>query len=135
MAGSEEVNYRDLQPGYESPPATYRIDASTLEAFLSVVGEESSIYDNSNLVPPMAVIAFAMAALFESMSLPRGSIHVSQEMEFVNIVRTGDAITSSARVIRNHKKGSMHLLTIELKALDSTERPVLTGKTTFVLPD
>lgn len=135
MAGHQEINYGDLQPGYEFPPATYRIDASTLEAFLSAVGEESGIYGNLEIVPPMAVTAFAMAALSESMSLPWGAIHVSQEMEFANIVRTGDTITSSARVTRNYKRGNLHLLAIELKALDSNQKPVFTGRTTFVLPE
>ncbi|MFP3975169.1 MAG: MaoC family dehydratase [Chloroflexota bacterium] len=135
MAGPQEINYHELQPGYEFPPATYRIDAATLEAFLRTVGEESGLYSNLEIVPPMAVTAFAMAALSESMSLPWGSIHVSQEMEFTGIVGTGDAITSSARVTRNHKRGGMHLLAIELKALDSSGGLVLAGRTTFVLPE
>ncbi len=135
LAGPQEINYRELQPGHEFPSATYRIDASTLEAFLRAVGEETSLYENLEIVPPMAVTAFAMAALSESMSLPWGSIHVSQEMGFTNVVRTGDAITSSAWVTRNHKRGNMHLLAIELKALDSNDNLVLTGRTTFVLPE
>ncbi len=102
--------------------------------YLRAVDEGSSLYQNLKVVPPMAVAALAMAALSRSISLPSGAIHVSQELEFINTVNTGDTTTSHARVIRNRKRGELHLLTIELRVLNNKREPVLVGTSSFILP-
>ncbi len=124
-----------IEAGYEFPPASYKLDYSMVSAYLRAVGETNSLYQVTGLVPPMAVAAYAMTALSHSLSLPPGTIHVSQELEFMGTVSVGDTIVCNARVIRKQERGRLRLMTVGLDVLNQDGRKVLSGKTGFVLPE
>ena len=105
-----------------------------MSVYLKATGDTSDLYQNTGLIPPMAVAAQAMAALAESISLPPGTIHVSQELEFIGAVRIEDTLTSHARVLKHQQRGNLHLLSVELNVLNQKKEQVLTGRTGFVLP-
>jgi len=130
-----KTDYGQLEIGYDFPPASYQLDSSTVANYLRAVGETSNLYQDLEIVPPIAVAALAMAALSERMTLPAGAIHVSQELEFLSIVKTKDTITSYARVTRNQKRGKLHFLTIGLNACNNKQEAVLAGETSFILPE
>ncbi len=130
----QRVDYSKLDVGYEFPQTTFCLDSSLVADYTSAVGETSPLYQGSKLVPPMAMAAFAMAALSKGLSLPSGAIHVSQEMEFVNTVSTGDIITSHAKVSRKQKRSIFQILTIDFHAFDQDNKMVMSGKTEFILP-
>jgi acyl dehydratase len=131
----QNVDYSKLEVGYEFPPTTFRLDSSLVADYIAAVGETSPVYRGSKLVPPMAIAAFAMAALSKGFSLQSGAIHVSQEMEFINTVSTGDIITSHAKVSRKQKRSIFHILTIDFHAVNQDDKAVLAGKTEFILPE
>lgn len=135
MSKQDEIEYRQLQPGYEFPASSHKLDSSIVAAYLNAVEETSPLYRNTKLVPPMAVAAYAMASLSERLSLPPGSLHVSQELEFVDTVNVGDTITCRARVIQNKKRGRLHLMVINFDVFHQSQKKVLAGKTSFVLPE
>ena len=83
----------------------------------------------------MAVAAYAMAVLAKEICLPPGTIHVSQEFEFINTVSINDSLTSYAKVSRKQSRGKLHLLAIDLNVLNRDNEAVLAGKTSFVLPE
>lgn len=130
----QKIEYHQLEVGYSFPPTTHLTGLSTLAAYLKAVGETSNLYQGTGLVPPLAVAAFAMAALAEGISLPAGAIQVSQELEFLSLVRLGDTLTSRAKVRKKQDRGRLHLLTIGLTVLNQRQEPVLTGETSFILP-
>jgi len=99
------------------------------------VEDTSCLYQDTKLVPPMAIAAYAMAALSQDISLPPGVIHVSQELEFISTVSVNDSLTSYAKVGRKQSRGKLHLLAISLDVLNQNQEAVLTGKTTFILPE
>ena len=134
MPERQKIEYEHLETGYEFHPASYRLDSGMVAAYLRAVGDTSPLYQDSEIVPPMAVAALAMAALLDSISLPGGTIHVSQEIEFIDPVSVKDTITCHARVSRKHERGKLHLMTIELNVLNQTQEAVLSGKTSFILP-
>ena len=134
MPERQKIEYEHIETGYEFHPVSYQLDAGMIAAYLQAVGDTSPLYQDSELVPPMAVAALAMAALLESISLPGGTIHVSQEIEFIDPVSVKDTITCRARVSRKHERGKLHLMTIELNVFNQTQEAVLSGKTSFVLP-
>ena len=134
MPKEQKVGYSQLEAGYEFPPSSYKLDSSIVATYLKAVEETSSLYQDSELVPPMAVAAYAMAALSESISLPPGTIHVSQEFEFMDAVSTKDTVTSYAKVSRRQDRGKFHLLTVYLNVFNQDQQKVLAGKTSFVLP-
>ena len=135
MAKQDQIDYRQLEAGYEFPPASYRVDSSMVGAYLEAVEEDSSLYGDSGLVPPMVIAAHALTALSETMAFPAGAVHVSQVVEFTGAVDTGDTITSRARVGRTQKRSRFHLLSIELSACKDDDRVIFRGRTDFILPE
>ena len=76
-----------------------------------------------------------MAALSQAISLPPGTIHVNQELEFMDTVSVRDTITCQARVSRKQSRGRLHLMTVELDVFNQNRKKVLAGKVGFVLPE
>ena len=86
-------------------------------------------------MPPLAIAAYVMTALSKSVILPPGSIHASQELEFFKLVPVGTSISCRSRVAQKLNRGKLHLLMIELEALNRDEEKVLSGKATLILPN
>jgi len=134
MPENRKREYHELEVGYEFPPVSFQLDSAAVAGYLNAVEESSELYQSGELVPPMAVAANAMAALSESISFPPGSIHVSQELEFISDASTHDTITSYARLSRKRDRGRLHVVTVEFNAYNQEKQPVLSGKTNFTLP-
>jgi len=135
MPKQQKVEYSQVKPGYEFPPVSYQLDSGLVATYLKAVGETSNLYRDSKLVPPMAIAAYAMAALSEGFAVPPGAIHVSQEIEFKDTVSIGDTITCQATVSRKQDRQRLHLLTADLSVFTQSQKKVLAGKTSFVLPE
>ena len=131
----KKVEYSQLETGYEFPPSSSKLDCPIISEYIKAVEETSSLYQDEELVPPMAVAAYAMAALSEGMSLPMGTLHVSQGVEFMGSVSIGDSIITYARVTRKQDRGKLHLLTIDLNVFNQRQKAVLSGKASFLLPE
>ena len=123
------VGYEGLTPGYEFPPASYELSASLISKYLKAV-DSSGV----EFVPPLAIAAYAMTAMAGSLSLPPGSIHASQELEFFKLVPVGDVIDCQARVARKLTRGKLHMLVLELNVFDQNKEKVQSGKATVMLP-
>ena len=130
----EKIEYSRLETGYEFTPSFYQLDASVISNYLEAVEDTSYPYENNKVVPPMAIAASAMAVLSHSICLPAGTIHISQELEFRSEARIGDDLTGYARVNRKWSRGRFHFLDVELNVCNDNQKTVLTGKTSFILP-
>jgi len=130
----DKIEYQELKDGQEFPPTTFQVDPITVSDYLKAVEEDNVLYENTGLVPPMAVAALSLKALINAISMPPGTIHVSQEFEFIDTVHTQDTLTSYARVSRVQERGKLHLITVDTSVLNQGNKPVLTGKTGFILP-
>jgi hypothetical protein len=135
MPEGQKIEYSQLETGYQFPASSYQLDSSIVMAYLKAVEDASSLYQDTELVPPMAIAAYAMVALSENMYLPPGTIHVSQEFEFIGTVSTNDILVSNARVSRKQSRGKLHLLTVDLNVSDQRQKTVLVGKSSFILPE
>jgi acyl dehydratase len=134
MTESPKVDYYQLTAGYEFPPQSYTMDPIMTALYLKATRDESEIYRNGGIVPPMAVTAYAMTALSQSVALPSGTIHVSQELDFLKPVRVGDVVTCRSKVSRKVDRGGLRLMNIDLSVINQCGEIVLTGKVGFVLP-
>lgn len=134
MIDYEGDNGFRLEAGYELPVVHYTLDTPTIDAYLNAVEELSRIYHETDLVPPTAIAALAMAALAEGAEFPRGSIHVSQKLDFKQVMHTGDTIFCRSRIGRSYKRAGMHLITVELRVEDTETREILTGEISFIAP-
>ncbi len=135
MPEKQKIEYSQLEAGYEFLPSSYKLDFSIVATYLKAVGDTSGLYQDTGLVPPMVIAAYAMAALSESICLPPGTIHVSQEFEFIDTVSINDTLISYARVSRKQSRGKFHLLLVDLNVANQNQKAVLTGKTSFILPE
>ncbi len=134
MSEHEKTGYQDLKAGQEFPPAAFQVDSEIVADYLKAVEENNAIYQNTGLVPPMALAALALKALINTISMPPGTIHVSQEFEFIAAANTQDTLTSQAKVSRVQERGKLHLMTVDINVVNQEQKPVLAGKTSFVLP-
>ncbi|MBA7473872.1 hypothetical protein ES707_09217 [subsurface metagenome] len=134
MAEHSKMSYQDLKTGQEFPPATFQVDSTIVADYLKAIEEDNVLYQDTGLVPPMAVAALALKALINAISMPPGTIHVSQEFEFTDTVSTQDALTGHATVSRIQERGKLHLMTVAISVVNQKNRPVLAGKTGFILP-
>ena len=110
------------------------MDSATVYLYLEAVKESSDLYRREGLVPPMAVTAYAMAALSEALTMPPGTIHVSQELDFLKMVKVGDTITCFCKVSRKVERGGLRLMNTDISVLNQNQEKVLTGRVGFVLP-
>jgi acyl dehydratase len=134
MAEQAKTEYYHLQVGFEFPARSYRLDAAAVNLYLKAVGESSEMYQSGELVPPMAVTAFAMASLAQGATMPWGTIHVSQELDFLKIVKVGDSITCYSKVGRKLDRGGLHLMNTDITVVNQNQEKVLTGRVGFILP-
>jgi acyl dehydratase len=134
MPEQSKIEYQDLKAGQEFPPAAFQVDSTTVDDYLKAIEEDNAIYKNTGLVPPMAVAALALKSLISAISMPPGTIHVSQEFEFIDTVNTQDTLTSRAGVSRIQERGKLHLISIDISVSNQKQKPVLAGKTGFILP-
>ena len=134
MSERQKIEYSQLETGHEFTPSSYKLDSSVVAAYLKAVEDTSSLYQDTGVVPPMAIAAYAMAALSDAICLPPGTIHVSQEFDFLDTASIDDTFTSCATVSKNQSRGKFHLLVVGLNVINQHQKAVLSGKTSFILP-
>ena len=134
MPEQKKTEYQDMKAGQKFPSAEFQIDSTTVADYLKAVEEDNAIYQDTGLVPPMAVAALALKSLIDAISMPPGTIHVSQEFEFIDTVNTQDTLTSQASVSRIQERGKLHLISVDINVSNQEQKPVLAGKTGFILP-
>jgi acyl dehydratase len=134
MSDQAKTEYYQLYAGFEFSPQSYKLDASTVALYLEATKETNEIYREESLVPPMAVTAFAMASLSEGLTMPSGTIHVSQELDFLKLVKVGDTITCHSKVSRKVDRGGLRLMNTDITIENQNQEIVLTGRVGFVLP-
>ena len=129
--GKIPIKIEQLVVGYEFPPSVFELEPVVVSKYLEAVGVKNS--KAPEVVPPMAIAAYTMAVVVESIALPAGTIHASQELEFLKAVPVGATISCRGRVARNINRGKLNLLAIELEALDQNQEKVLGSQATLVI--
>ncbi len=128
------TEYSQLEAGYEFPPGNFKLDAETVARYLKATDDSSPFFSDGRLAPPMAAAALALASLSNTISLPPGTIHVSQELGFSAALKVGDELTSYAKVSRVQKRAKLHIIGVDFDVRSADGRTVLTGVTSFLLP-
>lgn len=124
---------QQLEAGNELTIGPFRMDASTVEAYLCSTEGDSSFYEDMEAVPPMAVAGRTLGALIESLSMPAGSVHIGQNLQFQDTVKPGQELLCSTKVSRASNRAGWRIIVLDL-TVQEKERTVLTGKTTVMLP-
>lgn len=127
------ISIDQLAVGYEFPSTSYELSKSVIGKYLAAVGRQQHFL-TEGIVPPLAMAAYAMTALSQSFSVPKGAIHAAQELEFLKSVPIGTTISCSGKVVQKVQRGQLYLLVLEINALNQDKEKVLSGKATVAVP-
>ena len=127
------TSFEQLVVGHEFPPIGYQLTESVISKYVEAVGGQQ-VFLKSGLVPPLAMAAYALVALAQSFSVPPGSIHASQELEFLKVVPIGTTISCAGKVAQKVERGRLNLVVLEINAMNQDKEKVLTGKATIAIP-
>jgi acyl dehydratase len=131
---SSPLSFKQLPVGFEFPATSYELSELIIAKYLEAVGESAEFLE-LGIVPPLATAACAMTALSQSFTVPPGSIHASQELEFLKPVPIGSRVSCSGRIAQKLVRGSLNLVMLEISVLDEDGDKVLSGKATIAAPD
>jgi len=127
------ISFEELAVGYEFPATNYELSKSLIARYLEAVGGQQ-YFLTSGVVPPLAIAAYAMTALSQSFSVPPGSIHASQEFEFLKLVPIGSTVSCGGKIVQKVQRGRLYLVVLEINALNQDKEKVLSGKATVAVP-
>ena len=131
---SSPLSFKQLPVGFEFPPITYELTESVISKYLEAVDEETDFL-TSGTVPPLAIAACAMTALSQSFTVPPGSIHASQELEFLKVVPIGAIINCGGKIAQKLERGRLNLVILEINTMNQAGEKVMTGKATIAAPN
>jgi hypothetical protein len=94
----------DLPAGHVFEPLTLTIDPERVRAYCAAAGDSLSVYDDAGFVPPLAIAAFALGVLLESVSLPGGSLHANESLTFRKAVPAGASVECQASLAQRSQR-------------------------------
>ncbi len=129
------IDFFEIEIGDVLPEFLVRVGVEDVRAYLAATGESEgpSAQLWAETVPPVALGAFALAALMERLPPPFGTLHAGQEFDFHRPVAPGEELTARVTVDqRAERRGSLlTALAIELRA---GAEVVAEGRTMLVNP-
>lgn len=135
MAAPTRTPLSDLPKGHQFPPTSLQLTDEDVARYLAAVEDESGIYLERGLTPPLAVAALALGALLESIELPAGTLHSGQELESRGGIPLGAALTLSGSIAQRSERAGMVISVIEFSVTAAGEPGgAIQGRTTVVAP-
>lgn len=130
----QKIEYKKLITGYEFAPTSFILNSKAVMSYLKATEDSNRIYADDKIAPPMVIAALAMSAMSAQMELPPGTIHISQELKFMNIAHIDETLTSYAEIINKTERGKFHMLTFGIDVQNRNKKTVISGETCFILP-
>ncbi len=135
MAARTRTPLSELPKGHQFSPTTLQLTAADVTRYLSAVEDESTIYLERGLTPPLAVAALALGALLETIELPDGTLHSGQELEVRGGVPLGAALTLNGSIAQRSERAGLIISVIEFEVTAAGEDGgAIGGRTTVVAP-
>ena len=131
---SPTLSLSQLQAGFEFPPRDLKLTKSVISKYLQATDGPGNFL-KSGLVPPLILAACANTALCQSLATPPGTIHASQDFEFLDTVAIGDTVRCHGIVSQRLERGRLNLIVLEISIVNRDGEKVLTGKATLTLPN
>ena len=135
MAAPSRTPLSDLPKGHRFSPTTLQLTAEDVARYLSAVGDDSAIYLERGVTPPLAVAALALGALLETIELPDGTLHSGQELEVRGGVPLGAELTLTGSIAQRSERAGLIISVIEFEVTAAGEAGgAIGGRTTVVAP-
>ena len=123
-----------LEPGQLLVEREVVITTDRAAAYLDAVGDDSPLYGEEGLVPPMAVAAIVMSEAIEAISMPAGTVHTTQELTFARPVASGAMLRCTAKVASNSVRRGTRFLALDLRG-DCDDDAAIEGRTTLAIAE
>ncbi|MFC2024733.1 hypothetical protein ACFLTJ_04100, partial [Chloroflexota bacterium] len=123
----------ELPVGFEFQPTILQLSELHISKYLEAI-DDSIDFVSLGLVPPLILAACANTALTKSFTAPPGTIHVSQDFEFLKTVAVGDAVSCRGVIAQKLERGRLSLIVLEINILNQNGDKVLSGKATITVP-
>jgi acyl dehydratase len=130
MTATTRQSIASLPKGHEFATVTFAISPEQVSAYLVAVGDAGSYGD---AVPPLAVVALALNALQEQLSLPEGSLHTGQEVTHSAVVHPGETLRLNGRVSARSERQGFVATAIDYE-IASDAGTAITARTTIMAP-
>ena len=130
---SSAVSLAELSVGFEFSPTRYELSKDLVSKYLEAV-EGGKEFLADGMVPPLAIAACAMTTISQSVRIPPGSIHASQDFEFLKPLAIGASVNCGGRIAQKLERGGLCLIMMEIYVTDQGGNRVLTGKATIAAP-
>ena len=128
----------ELKPGEEIPASSFTLTPDKIKDYVDAVEESSGYFTQHShgaAVPPIACVGLAMSALLKDVEVPKGTIHLSQEIRLNRLARIGQALNCHGSLVQNQVRGHLRIITIRLEVNDEVGEEVLQGKTSLILSE
>jgi acyl dehydratase len=107
------VTLTELPAGHEFEAISIVLDAARSRAYRVATGDRLPVYDEQDAVPPLAVAAFALGALLESVGLPPGTLHANELVRAHQPVPAGSTVECRARVAQRSLRAGRVFIVLE----------------------
>jgi acyl dehydratase len=107
------VTLTELPAGHEFEALSIVLDAARTRAYREATGDTLPVYEEQDAVPPLAVAAFALGALLESVGLPPGTLHANEFVRAHQPVPAGSTVECRARVAQRSVRAGRVFIVLE----------------------
>ncbi len=125
------VTLTELSGGHEFEAISLVLDAARSRAYRGATGDTLTVYQTQGAVPPLAVAAFALGVLLESVGLPPGALHANEYVRAHQAVPEGATVECRARVAQRSLRAGRVFIVLESEiTLDGA--PAVTTRATVL---
>ena len=107
------VTLTELPAGHEFEAMSLTLDAERSRAYRAATGDTLPVYDEQDAAPPLAVAAFALGLLLESVGLPPGTLHANETVRAHQVVPAGATVECRARVAQRSLRAGRVFVVLE----------------------
>jgi len=107
------VTLTNIPAGHEFKAMSIVLDDARSRAYRDATGDTLPVYDEQSAVPPLAVAAFALGALLESVGLPPGTLHANEYVRAHQPVPAGSTVECRARVAQRSLRAGRVFVVLE----------------------
>ena len=103
------------------------------ESRVAASGDDLALYEEAQVAPSLAVAAFALGALLESVSLPAGSLHASENVRFKAPVPIDAQVECRAVLVQRSVRGGYVVSVLESEIVHNGNTAI-TARATVMSP-
>lgn len=123
----------NLTPGHVLVNCELNFSTEDVRNYIKAVGDTSPVYKNNDILPPMAVAAFALTTAMEAVDLPAGAVHFGQELEFSKPANLTTSFRCNVTITENSVRGDNRFMGLQF-AVTSEGDAFVIGRTNLILP-